>query len=119
MAKLCAKGKAAAKRKFKVYPSAYANMYGSAVCSGKIKPGGKKKSKRENNGSRRFKKMGEGKMGRYRSAEEERQVSTLREIEGQQKEVSKMRPTCKSHSDDKVAKGECCCQKTCSPKHWP
>jgi hypothetical protein len=43
MAKLCAKGKAAAKRKFKVYPSAYAIMYGSAVCSGKIKPGGKKK----------------------------------------------------------------------------
>ena len=45
MAKLCAKGKAAAKRKFKVYTSAYANMYGSAVCSGKIKPGGKKKKK--------------------------------------------------------------------------
>jgi hypothetical protein len=43
MAKLCAKGKAAAKRKFDVYPSAYANMYGSRVCSGKIKPGGKKK----------------------------------------------------------------------------
>ena len=47
MATLCAKGKAAAKRKFKVYPSAYANMYGSAVCSGKIKPGGKKKSKKK------------------------------------------------------------------------
>ena len=45
MAKLCPKGKAAAKRKFDVYPSAYANMYGSAVCSGKIKPGGKKKKK--------------------------------------------------------------------------
>ena len=45
VAKLCAKGKAAAKRKFKVYPSAYANMYGSAACSGKIKPGGKKKKK--------------------------------------------------------------------------
>ena len=43
MAKLCAKGKAAAKRKFDVYPSAYANMYASAVCSGKVKPGGKKK----------------------------------------------------------------------------
>ena len=43
MAKLCARGKAAAKRKFKVYPSAYANMYASAVCSGKITPGGKKK----------------------------------------------------------------------------
>ena len=45
MAKLCAKGKAAAKRRFKVYPSAYANMYGSAVCSGKVTPGGKKKKK--------------------------------------------------------------------------
>ena len=43
MAKLCPKCKAAAKRKFAVYPSAYANMYASAVCSGKIKPGGKKK----------------------------------------------------------------------------
>ena len=43
MAKLCPRGKAAAKRKFKVYPSAYANMYASAVCSGKIVPGGKKK----------------------------------------------------------------------------
>ena len=45
MAKLCAKGKAAAKRKFKVYPSAYANMYASGVCSGKIKPGGFRKPK--------------------------------------------------------------------------
>ncbi len=45
MAKLCAKGKAAAKRKFDVYPSAYANMYASAVCSGKVTPGGKKNKK--------------------------------------------------------------------------
>ena len=45
MAKLCAKGKAAAKRKFKVYPSAYANMYASGVCSGKITPGGKRQKK--------------------------------------------------------------------------
>ena len=45
MAKLCPKGKAAAKRKFKVYPSAYANMYASGVCSGKITPGGKKKKR--------------------------------------------------------------------------
>jgi len=43
--KLCAKGKAAAKRKFDVYPSAYANMYASAVCSGKVTPGGKKDNK--------------------------------------------------------------------------
>ncbi len=42
--KVCPRGKAAAKRKFKVYPSAYANMYASAVCSGKVKPGGKKKN---------------------------------------------------------------------------
>ena len=45
MTKLCPRGKAAAKRKFKVYPSAYANMYASGVCSGKITPGGKKKSR--------------------------------------------------------------------------
>ena len=46
MAKLCPRGKAAAKRKFKVYPSAYANMYASGVCSGKITPGGKKGRKK-------------------------------------------------------------------------
>ena len=47
MGKLCPRGKAAAKRKFKVYPSAYANMYASAVCSGKVTPGGKKKKKKK------------------------------------------------------------------------
>lgn len=47
MAKLCAKGKAAAKRKFKVYPSAYANIYASGVCSGRIKPGKKKNKKKK------------------------------------------------------------------------
>jgi hypothetical protein len=36
--KLCARGKAAAKSKFKVYPSAYSNGYGVQVCQGK-KPG--------------------------------------------------------------------------------
>ena len=46
MAKLCARGKAAAKRKFKVYPSAYSNMYAAGVCSGRITPGGKKKKKK-------------------------------------------------------------------------
>ena len=49
MAKLCPRGKAAAKRKFKVYPSAYANMYASAVCSGKVTPGGKKKNRKKMN----------------------------------------------------------------------
>jgi hypothetical protein len=51
MAKLCPRGKAAAKRKFKVYPSAYANMYASAVCSGKVTPGGKKRKKMNSGGS--------------------------------------------------------------------
>ena len=44
MAKLCAKGKEAAKRKFKVYPSAYANMYAGSICSGKTVEGGRKKA---------------------------------------------------------------------------
>ena len=44
MTKLCPRGKSAAKRKFKVYPSAYANAYASKICAGKIKPGGRKKA---------------------------------------------------------------------------
>ena len=44
--KLCPAGKAAAKRKFKVYPSAYANGWAVQYCKGKCrgeKKGGKKK----------------------------------------------------------------------------
>ena len=37
MTKLCPRGQAAAKRKFAVYPSAYANAYASKICAGKIK----------------------------------------------------------------------------------
>ena len=44
MPKLCPRGKAAAKRKFDVYPSAYANAYASKICAGKIKdPSGVKR----------------------------------------------------------------------------
>jgi len=44
MTKLCPRGKAAAKRKFKVYPSAYANAYASKICAGKAKdPSGLKR----------------------------------------------------------------------------
>lgn len=44
MTKLCSRGKSAAKRKFKVYPSAYANAYASKICAGKIKdPSGVKR----------------------------------------------------------------------------
>ena len=53
MAKLCPRGKAAAKRKFDVYPSAYANMYASAVCSGKVKPGGRKKTAKKSTTKKR------------------------------------------------------------------
>ena len=43
MTKLCPRGKAV-KRKFKVYPSAYANAYASKICAGKIKdPSGVKR----------------------------------------------------------------------------
>ncbi len=42
--KLCPRGKAAAKAKFDVYPSAYANAYASKVCAGKVKgPSGVKR----------------------------------------------------------------------------
>ena len=44
MTKLCPRGKAAAKREFKVYPSAYANADASKICAGKIKdPSGVKR----------------------------------------------------------------------------
>jgi len=42
MAKLCPAGKAAAKKKFAVYPSAYSNIWASKYCKGKV--GRKKKS---------------------------------------------------------------------------
>ena len=46
MTKLCPRGKSAAKRKFKVYPSAYANAYASRICAGKIKdPSGVKRKR--------------------------------------------------------------------------
>ena len=44
MGKISPACKAAAKRKFKVYPSAYANAYASKICAGKIKdPSGLKR----------------------------------------------------------------------------
>jgi len=92
MTKLCARGKAAAKRKFKVYPSAYANAYASKICAGKIKdPSGVSR-----------------KMGRHWSSEEEWAVSSLREIKQLKEKISKMRTPCKSHTDERFAKGECC-----------
>ena len=68
MTKLCPRGKSAAKRKFKVYPSAYANAYASKICAGKIKdPSGvKRKDFRGPKPSKamggRIRKMGGGMM---------------------------------------------------------
>ena len=68
MTKLCPRGKAAAKRKFAVYPSAYANAYASKICAGKIKdPSGvKRKDFRGPKPSKamggRIRKMGGGMM---------------------------------------------------------
>jgi hypothetical protein len=45
MTKLCERGKKAARRKFRVYPSAYANAYGVKVCKGQIKgPDGERRT---------------------------------------------------------------------------
>ena len=43
--KLCPEGKAAAKRKFKVYRSAYANGWAVQYCRGKFRGKGKGKKK--------------------------------------------------------------------------
>jgi hypothetical protein len=44
MPKLCPRGRKAAEKRFKVYPSAYANAYASKICAGKIKdPSGLKR----------------------------------------------------------------------------
>ena len=57
MTKLCPRGKAAAKAKFDVYPSAYANAYASKICAGKIKdPSGKKR--KDFRGPKQAKAMG-------------------------------------------------------------
>lgn len=48
MSKLCDRGKKTAIKKFKVYPSAYANAYAVQVCSG-LKPDYKGITKKEKN----------------------------------------------------------------------
>ena len=59
------------------------------------------------------KKMVQRKMGRHWGTEEE--WKNFNPVEGNlqvdQKKVPKMRPTCKSHTNDKVRKGLCCQQK--------
>ena len=60
MAKLCPEGKSAAKRKFKVYPSAYANIWASKYCKGKV---GRKKMAAGGNLSQQRKAVSNYKQG--------------------------------------------------------
>ena len=73
MTKLCPRGKAAAKRKFKVYPSAYANAYASKICAGKIKdPSGTKR--KDFRGPKPMSKGGGADMGSAAQRERARQI---------------------------------------------
>ena len=95
MTKLCARGKAAAKRKFKVYPSAYANAYASKICAGKIKdPSG---TKRKDWGPKKMNKGGEvdyGKQGKNKMKTkpygiEDRKIKTERLLSQKDLEILK------------------------------
>jgi len=95
MTKLCARGKAAAKRKFKVYPSAYANAYASKICAGKIKdPSG---TKRKDWGPKKMNKGGGADMGTVETEKKTRKVygdrnkrrQQLKEIQNPKSEYDK------------------------------
>ena len=60
MGKLCPEGKAAAKRKFKVYPSAYSNIWASKYCKGEV---GRNKMSNGGNVSQERKKVSNYKQG--------------------------------------------------------
>jgi len=60
MGKLCPEGKAAAKIKFKVYPSAYSNIWASKYCKGEV---GRKKMSNGGNVSQERKKVSNYKQG--------------------------------------------------------
>ena len=91
MAKLCPRGKAAAKRKFKVYPSAYANMYASAVCSGKVTPGGKKNRKKKMGGGMAQRGLGRAFMkgGRYNGGKEQKMIEEISEQQKSRRKLSR------------------------------
>ena len=91
MTKLCPRGKAAAKRKFKVYPSAYANAYASKICAGKIKdPSGVKR--KDFKGPKPAKAMG----GRIRKVDggevSDRQITKRKESIFKKRPIEKNMP---------------------------
>ena len=118
MAKLCPKGKAAAKRKFKVYPSAYANMYASGKMLWKnntrwqkekasggrllVAEAQKKRQRlmRLDNGKKRIASMGKGELGRYCQQKIGWLIPEVWKIWWRKKKkLSKMRAHCESKSD--------------------
>jgi len=62
--------------------------------------------------------MGIGEMGGHRSTEEGWEVSTMWTKQGFEAKISEVRTTCKSHTNDKVAKDECCQTKKSSGESW-
>jgi len=63
-------------------------------------------------GQEGVKSMGQREVGGHWSTQEEWEIPAMRKKQGIKEEISKMRTTCKGHTNDKVAKGECCQQKT-------
>lgn len=72
--KLCKRGYCTAKRKFKVYPSAYANAYAVQVCKG-TKPDWRGVKKRDYSKSTRGRKSRRGQKSRQKSKSSRRQKS--------------------------------------------
>ena len=96
MTKLCPRGKAAAKRKFAVYPSAYANAYASKICAGKIKdPSGKKRKdwgpKKANTGLSVNTTAG-SQSGKGRLEKSGLDMDAVRKITGKLKSLKKVNP---------------------------
>ncbi len=98
MTKLCPRGKAAAKRKFKVYPSAYANAYASKICAGKAKdPSGVKRKdwgpkKKKDGGEIKINKVIKGlKKASRTHAAQARTLETVKKADGGMIDMTKMK----------------------------
>jgi hypothetical protein len=122
MTKLCARGKAAAKRKFKVYPSAYANAYASKICAGKIKdPSGKKRKdwgpkKMNKGGEVDYGKQGKNKMKTKPYGIEDRKIKTERLLSQKDLEILKKEKGIGLYPSPKSFKKNTSAGKTAPPK---
>tara|TARA_R100001086_G_scaffold71788_1_gene34469 strand:- start:5518 stop:6207 length:690 start_codon:yes stop_codon:yes gene_type:complete len=107
MTKLCPRGKAAAKRKFKVYPSAYANAYASKICAGKIKdPSG---TKRKDWGPKKAKKGRMFTAAEVRALDEAKSAKNYKkkdriESSGDKDRIKLMKSNLRRYKDGKMIK---------------